>query len=85
MDPTIISILSALAAAIWSVWTWQSEMQTQRDLKRDEMSAEYVNTLIIAAQELQRELFRILEEDELAHLKEVALNPSSSVADLIRA
>jgi hypothetical protein len=72
MDPTIISILSALGAAIWSVWTWQSEMQKERDLKRDEMSADYVNTFIIATQELQRDIFRILEEDELSHSRDIA-------------
>jgi hypothetical protein len=69
MNPTVISVLSAVAAAAWSVWTWQSERQKARDIKRDEMSAQYVNTFIFATQELQRKLFRILEEDELEHYR----------------
>jgi hypothetical protein len=69
MNPTIISVLSALAAASWSVWTWQSERQKERDLKRNRMSAQYVNNLIVAAQELQRKLFNLLEKDELARCR----------------
>jgi hypothetical protein len=67
MNPTILSVLSALAAATWSVWTWQSEQQKVREQKRNEMSAQYVNSFIFVSQELQRRLFKILEEDELAH------------------
>lgn len=66
MNPSMISVLSAMAAAIWSVWTWQSEQQKGRELKRNEMSAQYVNNLIMATQELQRKLFKILEENDLA-------------------
>lgn len=69
MNPTVLSILSAVAAAAWSMWTWQSEREKARETKRDEMSAQYVNTFIVATQELQRKLFRILEEDELEHYK----------------
>lgn len=69
MNPTILSVISAMAAAAWSVWLWQSEQQKTRELKRDEMSAQYVNTFIVVTQELQRKLFRILEEDELARYK----------------
>lgn len=60
MNATMISVLSAMATAVWSVWTWQSERQKVRDLKRDEMTAQYVNNFIVATQELQRKLFRIL-------------------------
>jgi hypothetical protein len=70
MNPTqILSLLSALAAAIWSVWTWNEEQQKQRDLKRDQEAALYVNPLIIATEELQSRLYSILEEDELAFYK----------------
>jgi hypothetical protein len=69
MNPTILSILSALAAAAWSVWTWQSEREKERELKRDEMSAQYVNTFMLATQELQRKLFKVLEDDELTHYR----------------
>ena len=37
MNPALIlSVLSGLAAAVWSVWTWSEEQQTQRQLKRDQ-------------------------------------------------
>jgi hypothetical protein len=61
----MISILSAVAAAFWSAWTWQSERQKERDTKRDAMSAQYVNAFIVTTRELQRSIFKILEEDEL--------------------
>lgn len=70
MNPTLIlSILSALAAAVWSVWTWSEEQQKERQLKRDHEAALYVNAFIAVAEELQSKLYRILEEDELASYK----------------
>jgi hypothetical protein len=69
MNPSMISVFSALAAAVWSVWTWQSEQQKLREDKRNEMSAQYVNNFILATQQLQRKIFKILQEDELAHYK----------------
>jgi len=69
MNTTVLSFVSALAAAAWSVWTWKSERQKERDLKRDEMSALFVTSLLLTAQELQRRLYRILEEDELAYYR----------------
>ena len=80
MNPSIISVLSAMAAAVWSVWTWQSELEKVRALKRNEMSAQYVNNLIVASQELQRKLFRILEEDELARYKLKHAQPLESAS-----
>ncbi len=70
MNPAqILSILSALAAAVWSVWTWSEEQQKERQLKRDHEAALYVNAFIAAAEQLQSKLYRILEEDELASYK----------------
>lgn len=69
MNPTVFSLMSALAAAAWSVWTWQSEREKERDFKRNEMSAQYVNTFIAATQELQRLLYKILEEDEFSNYR----------------
>ncbi len=83
MNPTMISVLSAMATAVWSVWTWQSEGQKTRDLKRHEMTAQYVNNFIVATQELQRKLFKILEEDEFAHFRlkyTQPIEPASPVA-----
>jgi hypothetical protein len=71
MNPALLlSILSALTAGIWSVWTWSEEQQKERQIKRDHEAALYVNAFIAAAEELQSKLFRILEEDELATYRE---------------
>ncbi|MBX9692391.1 MAG: hypothetical protein K2Z81_08410, partial [Cyanobacteria bacterium] len=82
MNPAAISIFSALVAAAWSVWTWKSERQKEREIKRDEMSAQYVNSLLMVAQELQRLLYRILEEDELAHFKKENPEPCEPASPL---
>ena len=65
----MLSVLSALAAAVWSVWMWSEEQQKDRQIKRDQEAALYVNSLILALEELQSLLYRILEEDELALYK----------------
>jgi hypothetical protein len=70
MNPTLVfSVLSALAAAVWSVWTWREEQQKERQIKRDQESALFVNSFILAAEELQMRLYSMLEEDELAFYK----------------
>ncbi len=70
MNPTLIlSILSAVTAAVWSVWTWREEQQKERQLKRDQESALFVNSFIQAMEELQARLYGILEEDDLGFYK----------------
>jgi hypothetical protein len=70
MNPVeILSVLSALATAVWSVWTWSEEQQKERQLKRDQEAALYVNSFLLALEELQSRLYSILEEDELAFYK----------------
>ena len=70
MNPTLfLSILSAVTAAVWSVWTWREEQETARQLKRDQESALFVNSFIQAMEELQARLYGILELDDLAFYK----------------
>ncbi len=70
MNPTLFfSVISALAASVWSLWTWREEQQKERHLKRDQESALFVNSLILAAEELQMRLYSMLEENELAFYK----------------
>ena len=70
MNPTlVVSVLSMLAAAVWSVWTWKEEQGKERNLKRDQESALFVNSFIQAIEELQGRLYGILEEDDLAFYK----------------
>jgi hypothetical protein len=71
MDPTLfISILSAVTAAVWSVWTWREEQQKERQIRRDQESALFVNSFIQAMEELQDRLYGILEEDDLAFYRQ---------------
>jgi len=65
----ILSVLSALVAAVWSVLTWSADQQKGRQLKRDQEAALYVNPFLLAIEELQSRLYSILEEDELAFYK----------------
>jgi len=70
MNPAqILSVFSALAAVVWSVWTWSAEQQKGRQLKRDQEAALFVNSFMLAIAELQSLLYSILEEDELAFYK----------------
>ncbi len=70
MNPAqILSVLTALLAAVWSVWTWGEEQEKGRQLKRDQAAALYVNPFMLAIGELQSLLYSILEEDDLAFYK----------------
>jgi len=70
MDPTLIlSVLSAIAASVWSVWRWSEEQQKERQLKRDQEAALYVNSFMLAIEELQSRLYSILEQGELASIR----------------
>jgi hypothetical protein len=75
MDPTLVfSVLSALTAAVWSVWTWREDQEKERKLQRDQKSAAFVNSFIQAMEEVQSRLYGILEEDDLAFYKKEYLN-----------
>jgi len=70
MEPTVVlSVLSALAAAVWSVWTWSEEQQKERQIRRDQEAALYVNSFLLAIEELQSQLYGILEGGELSYYK----------------
>ena len=70
MNPALlVSVLSALAAAVWSVWTWKEEQAKERQDKRDQMAALFVNSFMLATEELQARLYGILQGDDLAFYK----------------
>jgi hypothetical protein len=70
MDPvTMISLLSMVAAAVWTVWTWTADHDEQRQLQRDQAAALYVNPYIVTIGELNRRLRGLLEGDDLARAK----------------
>ena len=67
MDPVLVfSVLSTLAAAVWSVWTWREDQEKERKLERDQKSALFVNSFIQAMEEVQSRLYGMLEGDDLA-------------------
>jgi hypothetical protein len=71
MNPALVfSVLSALGAAVWSVWTWSEEQQKERQIERDRESALFVNSFMVALEKLQAGLYGILEEDDLAFYKQ---------------
>ncbi len=70
MSPTLLlSILSAATAAVWSIWTWRDEQEKERQVKRDQESAIFVNSFIQALEELQSRLYGVLERDDLTFYK----------------
>jgi hypothetical protein len=71
MNPTLVfSVLTALGAAVWSVWTWREEQQKEREIERDRESALFVNSFMVSLEKLQAGLYGILEEDDLAFYKQ---------------
>ena len=71
MNPTLfLSILSAVTAAVWSVWTWKEEQEQERKHKRDQESAVFVNSFIQALEELHSRLYSVLERDDLTFYKQ---------------
>jgi hypothetical protein len=67
MEPvTILSIFSAVAAAVWTAWTWREQQRAVRQVQRDRAAALYVNPLLLAGHQLQRRLGGLLDGRELA-------------------
>lgn len=65
----VLSILSATATAIWTVWTWNEQHKEEKIYKRDQISALYLNPFLFAAQELQGRLYDLLNQQELEFFK----------------
>jgi hypothetical protein len=65
----ILYFFSAVGAAVWSVWTWSKDQQKERQLKRDQEAALYVNSFLLTLLKLQLRLQVILKGDELAYYK----------------
>jgi len=67
MDPvTILSIFSAVVAAVWTAWTWSEQQKAVRQVQRDQAAALYVNPLLLAGHQLQRRLGELLGDRDLA-------------------
>jgi hypothetical protein len=77
---TILSIFSAVIAAVWTAWTWKEEHKEVRRLQRDQAAALYVNPLLMAAHQLERQIDRLLDGRELILNKREHGNRDGSVS-----
>ncbi len=66
----VLSILSASATAVWTVWTWSEQHEAEKEHQRDQDAALYVNPFLMACEELQSRLYDILNDDELEFFKQ---------------
>jgi len=67
MDPvSVLSIFSAVVAAVWTAWTWREQHKELRELQRDQAAALYVNPFLVAGHQLERQIGRLLDGRELA-------------------
>jgi hypothetical protein len=62
----LLTILSAVVAAVWTAWTWREQHRNVQRLQRDHAAALYVNPLLLAAQQLERRIDGLLDGRELA-------------------
>lgn len=64
MDPIqlglVVSILSGVCTAAWTVLTWRGQQDKEEEAKRIRNAALYVNPFILAAEELQDALYNYL-------------------------
>ncbi|MFM7279862.1 MAG: hypothetical protein ACKO1I_19950, partial [Microcystis aeruginosa] len=65
----VLSVLSATATAVWTVWTWSEQQKEERTQKRNQIAALYINPFLFAAQELQVRLDGIINQQELEFFK----------------
>jgi Heavy metal associated domain 2 len=59
----LLSILSAVATAIWTVWTWGEQQNIDREQKRERLAASYINPFLLATEALQYRLRDLLYEE----------------------
>lgn len=66
----VLSILSATATAVWTVWTWGEQQSVEKEQQRDQVAALYVNPFLMAGEDLQRRLYGIIDQNELEFFKQ---------------
>ncbi len=66
MNPELAIIaISTIGTAIWTVLTWAEQEEKERRAEQDQLDALYINPFLLATQELNAVLYRILVQDEL--------------------
>jgi hypothetical protein len=59
----LVSILSAVATAVWTVWTWGEQQNIDREQKRERLAASYINPFLLATEALQYRIHDLLHEE----------------------
>jgi hypothetical protein len=62
--------LVPVATAAWAVWTWAHGHALEQERERARITALYVNPFLSACEDLQSRIYKILELDGLAQLRE---------------
>jgi hypothetical protein len=78
----LVSILSAAATAVWTVWTWQEQQNIDREQKRERLAASYVNPFLLAAESLQYRLYNLLYEENALRKSNLIQNTSGFASPL---
>jgi len=64
-----IIALSTIGTAIWTVLTWVQQEEKERTAEQDQLDALYINPFLLAAEELQSLLYRLLAGGEIEFLR----------------
>ena len=65
----IVTLLTAIVAAAWSVWRFTEDRKAVRARERDRLAGLYVNPFLVACEDLQSRLYNILVLGGLDALK----------------
>jgi len=61
--------LISVAMGLWAVWTWSHAQEEERQSRRDQSAALYVNPFMSACEDLQSRIYNILERGGLRTLR----------------
>src|SRR6185295_13728523 len=61
--------LISVAMGLWAVWRWSETQEQERQTRRDQLAALYVNPFMSACEDLQSRIYSILELGGLGILR----------------
>ena len=62
-------LISTIGTAVWTVLTWADQEEKERRTEEDQLDTLYVNPFLLATEELQSLLYRILAQGEIEFLR----------------
>jgi len=65
----LLILVSTIGTAAWTVVTWADQQDKEREAKDDQLDALYINPFLLAAEELQALLYRLLADGEIEFLR----------------